>query len=72
MTIGSIALASLQDSSVRVQSAAKEVTRAAASDQIELSDAAVRLLQARTQLEASLKLARTADEIARHSLDLIA
>jgi len=72
MTIGSIAQVALQDSSKALERAAVDVTRAAASDQVELSDAAVKLLQARTQYEASLSLARTADEIARHSIDLIA
>ncbi len=72
MTIGSIAQAALQDSSTRLERAAQDVTRAAAADQVELSDTAVALLQARTQYEASLSLARTADEIARHSIDLIA
>ncbi|MBI1357903.1 MAG: hypothetical protein GC160_26495 [Acidobacteria bacterium] len=82
MTIGSIAQSALLESSTRVQSAAQQVRRAsapveditavAATEQVELSDAAVSLLQAQRQYETSLKLAKTADEIAQSSIDLLA
>lgn len=72
MTIGSIAQASLQTASTGFERAARDLTTAATSDQVEISDAAVRLLQAQTQYQASLKLAKTADAIARQSISLIA
>ena len=49
-----------------------DVTVAAAAEQVELSEAAVRLLQARRQMEVSLEVARTADQVARASIDLLA
>ncbi|MEZ5365732.1 MAG: hypothetical protein R2748_26225 [Bryobacterales bacterium] len=75
MTIQAIAAAALSTASGRAASAAEGVRRAGepqVEDSVSLSEQAVRLLKAHTEYEAAIELARTADEIQRSAVDLLA
>ena len=85
MTLSSTASSALTSASHQLDLAAEGIRKAAApapetvreatgeaSDELDLSTAAVNLLQAKTSFRVALRLAQTADEMARHTLDLLA
>jgi len=82
MTIQSIGLEAINAASRDLERAAVDVRRAsqpppedpqaaASQDRVELSDAAVGLLQAQRSHEVGIKLVQTADEIAQNTIDLL-
>lgn len=87
MTLSSTASSALASASRQLDLAAEGIRKAAApapetetvreataeaSDELDLSAAAVNLLQAKTSFRVALRLVQTADEMARHTLDLLA
>ena len=78
MNIQATALTALAAAAERAKSAAEGVSRAAAQatandvDSANLSEEAVRLLAASREFEAAVELARTGDELARTTIDLLA
>ena len=77
MSISSIALVALAQAREQLDRSAEGIQRATApsverEDQVDLSEQAVKLLAARTSCRAALDLARTADEVAEETLDLLA
>ncbi len=76
MTITTSALTALAQARKQLNTAAEGVERAVrpeseAADSLDLSTEAVTLLAAKTSFRAALQLVETADEIKRHSLDLL-
>ena len=76
MTITTSALTALAQARKQLNTAAEGVERAArpesaAGDSLDLSTEAVKLLMAKTSFRAALQLVETADEIERHTLDLL-
>ena len=77
MSISSVALVALAQAREQLDRSAEGVREASAppvegADQVDLSEQAVNLLVARTSYRAALELARTADEVAEETLDLLA
>ena len=77
MSISSSALTGITQALKQFDQAAEGIRRAtqpqtAAVDQLDLSTEAVKLLAARTAVEASLEVLKTADEINQHAIDLLA
>ncbi len=76
MSISSSALAGITQALKQFDQAAEGIRRATqpetGSDQLDLSTEAVKLLAARTAVEASLEVLKTADEINQHAIDLLA
>ena len=77
MSISSTALAGIAQALKQFDQAAEGIRRAtlpeaASADQLDLSTEAVKLLAARTAVQASLEVAKTADEINQHVIDLLA
>jgi len=77
MSILSIALVALAQASDQLGRSAEGIRQATAplvegTDQVDLGEQAVKLLAARTSYRAALELARTADEVAEETLDLLA
>ncbi len=78
MTIQSTALTALAAAAERVEAAAEGVRRASAppsADQVDsasLSEEAVGLLAASREFKAASELARTGDELAQTTIDLLA
>ncbi len=77
MSISSSALAGITQALKQFDQAAEGVRRAtqpgpASADRLDLSTEAVKLLAARTAVQASLELAKAADEINEHAIDLLA
>jgi flagellar hook protein FlgE len=77
MEICRIALQGLNQAQGSFEKAAARMANAAApdspaGDSVNLSDAAVSLLAARSQFEANLKTLQTADQMAQHAIDLVA
>ena len=76
MSISSSALAGITQALKQFDQAAEGIRRATqpetGSDQLDLSTEAVKLLAARTAVEASLAVVKTADEINQHTIDLLA
>ena len=77
MEIGGIALQGLNQAQGDFEKAAAQIAQAAgpdspASDSVNLSDAAVSLLAARSQFEANLKTLQTAGQMAQQAIDLLA
>jgi hypothetical protein len=61
-----------ESSAARIANPSFGAASAPAADQIDLSAAAVAMLQARAAVEANLSVVRTADEMERATLDLLA
>ncbi len=77
MSISSSALAGITQALKQFDQAAEGIRGAtqpqtAAADHLDLSTEAVKLLSARTAVEASLVVLKTADEINQHAIDLLA
>ena len=77
MSISSIALMALAEAREQLDRSAEGIRQATApyvegADQVDLSEQAVKLLAAQTSYRAALELARTADEVAEETLDLLA
>ena len=74
MQIQAIALQALAQAETGVSRAAQRLSHAAASsgDVVTLSAAAAELLQSKTQLAAAVSVAKTADELTRRTLDVLA
>jgi hypothetical protein len=78
MTIHGIAASALGAAQRGVEAAAEGVRRRAepqrqdSGDTVSLSEEAAGLLRARREYETAIKLARTADEIAETTIDLLA
>ena len=77
MGISSIALVALAQAREQLDQSAEGIRQATApyvegTDQVDLSEQAVKLLAARTSYRAALELARTADEVAEETLDILA
>lgn len=72
MQIQAIAVEALSRAQAGFDRAAQRVSAAAATaDTVSLSSAAVQLVQARTGVEAAVAAAKTADEIAESTLDVL-
>ena len=77
MSISSSALAGITQALKQFDQAAEGIRRATqpetgSADRLDLSTEAVKLLAARTAVQASLEVAKTADEINQHVIDLLA
>ena len=77
MSISSSALAGITQALKQFDQAAEGIRRATqpetgSVDQLDLSTEAVKLLAARTAVQASLEVAKTADEVNQHVIDLLA
>ena len=77
MSISSSALAGITQAFKQFNQAAEGVSRASqpgpnSGDRLDLSTEAVKLLSARTAVLASLAVAKAADEINEHAIDLLA
>ncbi len=72
MGIQAIALQGLEQAQSHVDHAARRISGAASSDSVDLSAETVALLSAKNAFEANLKLAKTADELARGAVSLLA
>ena len=77
MSISSSALAGITQALKQFDQAAEGIRRATqpqtnSADQLDLSTEAIKLLAARTAVQASLEVAKTADEINQHVIDLLA
>ncbi|MEX2299664.1 MAG: hypothetical protein WD733_01935 [Bryobacterales bacterium] len=77
MNVSSTAFAALSQAAKRVDQAAEGIARAtrpadAVDDRVELSTEAVSLLVANNGYDAAIGLAKTADEISRRAIDLLA
>jgi len=77
MTVSGTALIALSQALERVDQAAEGVSKATqlsvgVDDQVDLSTEAVRLLVAKNGYDAAIDLARTADEVSRRAIDLLA
>ena len=80
MDISSTSVLVLSQAVKQVEQAAEGIRRAAAididnpagSDQADISTEAIKLLTGRTAFRAGIALARTADEIERQGIDLLA
>jgi len=80
MSVHATAQTALAQARVQFDQAARAVQKAAApprpaaprDDRVDLSAAAVELLAARTAFRAALQIARTADDLNRRSIDLLA
>ncbi len=77
MSISSSALAGITQALKQFDQAAEGIRRATqpeagSADQLDLSTEAVKLLAARTAVQVSLEVVKTADEINQHAIDLLA
>jgi flagellar hook protein FlgE len=77
MTVSATALLALSQALERVDQAAEGINRATqpssrVDDQGDLSTEAVRLLVAKNGYDAATQLAKTADEMSRKAIDLLA
>ena len=77
MSISSSALAGITQALKQFDQAAEGIRRATqpeagSADQLDLSTEAVKLLAARTAVQASLEVAKTADEVNQYAIDLLA
>ena len=78
MSISVSAVTAITQALEQADRAAEEVRRATAparepaGDQVDLSTAAVKLLAARTAFSVGIELAKTADEIDREAINLLA
>ena len=77
MSVSAIALAGITSAVKQFDEAAEGVRRATSSDpettdRADLSEAAVKLLTARTAYKAAIEVAKSADEINEHAIDLLA
>ncbi len=77
MSISSSALAGITQALKQFDQAAEGIRRATLpetgpADRLDLSTEAVKLLAARTAVQASLEVAKTADENNQHEIDLLA
>ncbi len=74
MTISATALTALAAASDQVDRIAERISRAGLSpggDAVDLSEEMVGLLAARTAFRVAVEIARTGDEMAEHTLDLL-
>ena len=77
MTISNTALVALSQAREQLDRAAEGIQRATNPDpeivdRVDLSEEIVNLLTARTAFRSAIELAKTSDEIAEESLDLLA
>jgi len=78
MELSAIALQGLQQAQGQLEKTATRIAQAGLppadqpSDPVSLSDEMVSLLQAKTDFEANLRVAHTADELQKQTLDLLA
>ena len=77
MTISHSALEGIHRAEAQVDSIAQKVARpttqsAATTDQVDLSDLMVQLLQARNNVAVDVKVLQTADEMGKTVLDILA
>jgi hypothetical protein len=77
MSISSIALVALAEAGEQLDRSSEGIRQTTApfvkgTDQVDLSEQAVKLLSARASYRAALELAQTADEVAEETLDLLA
>ena len=77
MNISSTALTALAQAQEQFNRAAEGVSRASTpaplgEDQVDLSEQIVKLLTAKTSYRTAIELAKTADDLTRESLDLLA
>lgn len=77
MGLSAIALGGLDRALTQFQSAAARAGSAGGSpeaglDIVDLSDAAVSMLAARNQFDANIAVLKTADQMERHALDILA
>ena len=77
MSVSAIALAGITSAVEQFDEAAEAVRKATSSnpgtaDRVDLSSAAVKLLAARTAYQAAIEVAKSADEISEHAIDLLA
>jgi hypothetical protein len=77
MNVSSTALVALSQAAERVDQAAEGISRAthparSLEDQLDLSTEAVRLLVAKNGYAAAIGLAKTADEVNKQAIDLLA
>jgi len=77
MTISDIAVEGIHRAESRVQSVAERVARpttpsGAISDQIDLSEVAVKLMQSKNEVAIDVKLIQTADQMGKAILDILA
>ena len=75
MEIQAIALQGLQQAQSQVEQSARRIAAGAQStsgDTVDLAGEIVSLLSARNAFETNLKLAKTADELERSAIDLLA
>jgi len=74
MTVQMTALAALAAARQQIEQVAERVSQAGAppgSDTVVLSEEMLELLDARAAFEIAVKLAETANEVERHTLDLL-
>jgi hypothetical protein len=77
MTVSATSLGALSQALDRIDQAAEGINKATqpsvgADDQVDLSTDAVRLLAAKDGYDAAIKLAKTADEMGRRGIDVLA
>ncbi len=76
MSVSAIALAGITSAVQQFDKAAEGIRRATSSDpetsdRVDLSVAAVDLLSARTAYQAAIEVAKSAEEISEHAIDLL-
>ena len=78
MTVSATALTALTAASEQVERVAERVSRVGleptspTGDEVDISEEMVKLLAAKREAQAAVKLVQTADEIAEHTLDILA
>ena len=78
MTVSATALTALAAASEQVELVAARVSRVGlepaspAGDEVDISAEMVKLLVAKREAQAAIKLVQTADEITKHTLDILA
>ena len=77
MTISASAVEGIHRAESKVESIAQKVARpatpsAATTDQVDLSDMMVGLMQARTEVGLNVKILQTADDMSKTILDILA
>lgn len=77
MTISSTAVEGIRRADAKIESIAQKVARpatpsAAVPDQVDLSDIAVGLMQARNEVAVDVKVLQTADDMGKTILDILA
>lgn len=72
MNISAIALGGLEQAQIQLESAASSLAGAAGSDSVDLSAGIVALMSAKNNFAVNISIMKTADEIQKYAIDLMA